>query len=166
MNLKEYHKIIVCGVNGVGKSTLGRKIAEKIGYQFMDIEDYFFPDKDADYVYGSARTKEEVCGLLLRDMKRYSNLILAAVKGDYGEKIESMFDCAVLISVPEEVRMERVRNRSLGRFGNRVLPGGDLYEREKKFWEMAAGRTEAEVREWLENLHIPVIRVDGTRPVL
>lgn len=139
MNLKEYHKIIVCGVNGVGKSTLGRKIAEEIGYQ--------------------------LCGLLLRDMNRYDNLILAAVKGDYGEEIESMFDCAVLISVPEAVRMERVRNRSFGRFGDRVLPGGDLYEREKRFWEMAAGRTEAEVREWLESLHIPIIRVDGTRPV-
>lgn len=153
------NKIIVCGLNGVGKSTLGRKLAEALQYQFMDIEDYYFPGKDADYVYGNARTKEEVIGLLRQDMARYDNFILAAVKGDYGEEIVSMFTCAVLLTAPGETRAKRVKDRAVQKFGERVSPGGDLYEREKVFWEMTGRRLELEVEEWLEAVGIPVISV-------
>lgn len=158
------NKMIVCGLNGVGKSMLGRKLAEALQYRFMDIEDYYFPRKDTDYVYGSARTKEEVSSLLRQDMARYDNFILAAVKGDYGEEIVSMFTCAVLLTVPREIRCRRIKERAVQKFGERVSPGGDLYEREKAFWEMAGCRSESEVEEWLEAVGIPIIHVDGTKP--
>ena len=157
-------RLFLVGYMGCGKSTLGRKLAEALQYQFMDIEDYYFPGKDADYVYGNARTKEEVIGLLRQDMARYDNFILAAVKGDYGEEIVSMFTCAVLLTASGETRARRVRDRAVQKFGERVSPGGDLYEREKAFWEMAGRRSELEVEEWLEAVGIPVIHVDGTKP--
>lgn len=56
----EADRIIVCGGNGAGKSTLGRKLAEASGYQFHDIEDYYFPETGSAYPYAAARTKEEV----------------------------------------------------------------------------------------------------------
>ena len=42
------HKIIICGGNGAGKSTLGKALAEKTGWEFRDVEDYYFPKTDPD----------------------------------------------------------------------------------------------------------------------
>lgn len=159
------NKIIICGGNGAGKSTLGKNLAKELKYKFMDIEDYYFPKTDMDYCYTNARTRDEVGALLLRDMKRYNDFILASVKGDYGEKIMSMFTCAIFISAPKDIRIERVKNRSFLKFGNRMLPNGDLYEKEMRFFDMVARRSEQDVEDWLKLLHIPVIRVDGTKSI-
>ena len=35
--------IIICGLNGVGKSMLGKALAEKLDFYFIDNEDLFFP---------------------------------------------------------------------------------------------------------------------------
>ena len=43
------NRIIVCGGNGVGKSTLGKRLAEELGYIFKDIEEYYFLVCNTDY---------------------------------------------------------------------------------------------------------------------
>ena len=160
-----YNKIIICGGNGAGKSTLGKALADKLNYKFMDIEDYYFPKSESDYPYDAARTREEVSALLLEDMKKYPNFILASVKGDYGEEVISLFTSAVWINVPKDIRIERVRERSFQKFGDRILPDGDLYEKEKKFFDMVQNRSEQDVENWLKSTRIPVIQVDGTNTV-
>ena len=35
--------VILCGLNGSGKSTLGRALAQRLGWEFLDIEDCFLP---------------------------------------------------------------------------------------------------------------------------
>lgn len=155
----------MCGVNGAGKSTLGKCLAEELGWKFMDIEAYYFSKDNTDYDYVAARTRDEVADLLLEDMKKYDNFVLASVKGNYGEKVASMFTCAVFISVPKEIRMQRVRERSYQKFGDRMLPGGDLYEKEEQFFDMVDNRSEKDVIDWLEYVNVPIIRVDGTQPI-
>ena len=69
------------------------------------------------------------------------------------------------VEVPREIRLKRVWERSYARFGARMLPGGDLYESEKRFRDLIAARPEDYATRWLEALNIPVLRVDGTQPV-
>ena len=159
------HRIIVCGGNGAGKSTLGKALASKLKWPFMDIEDYYFPEKQKEYFYASPKDRSYVEKMLLQDMKRTENFVLAAVKGNYGKDIEKMFDCAVLICVNKEKRIERVINRSYHKFGERMMPGGDLYESENAFFEMIKKRSDWEVEEWLKKPQLPTIEVAGTRPV-
>ena len=156
--------IIICGLNGAGKSTLGKALAEKLGLHFIDIEDLYFPKTDPAYLYAAPRTRREVEALLLREIEAHESWVLASVKGDFGEGIVASFRCAVLLTVPREIRMRRVRERSFRKFGARMLPGGDLYEAEKQFLELAASRREDLVETWTRNLACPVIRLDGTRP--
>lgn len=87
-----------------------------------------------DYNYSEARTKEEVAELLLADMKKHDDFVLASVKGEFGAEASERFACAILIEVPKEIRMERVRDRSNEKFGDRILPGGDLHEKEEMFF--------------------------------
>lgn len=157
--------ILVCGLNGSGKSTLGKALAKRLDFHFIDNEDLFFPKTDPDYTYASPRPKSEVEKLLVNEVTAHENFVFAAVHGDYGKDIIALYDFAILIEVPKDIRMLRVRDRSFQKFGSRMLRGGDLYEQEEQFFQLVSSRPEDMTEKWLKTLRCPTIRVDGTRPL-
>lgn len=157
--------IIVCGLNGSGKSTLGKALAESLGFHFIDNEDLFFPKSDPEYLYASPRSHKEVEELLMSEVKKHKNFILAAVKGNYGEAILPLYQYVVLMEVTKDVRLQRLKNRSFQKFGSRMLPGGDLYRQEKAFFDLVSSRDDNEAAEWAESMNCPIIKVDGTKPI-
>lgn len=70
-----------------------------------------------------------------------------------------------MVEVPKKIRIQRVKDRSFQKFGERMLSGGDLFEKERKFFDIVEARPEKYAEEWVQSLDCPVIRVDGTRPV-
>ena len=157
--------IIICGLNGAGKSTLGRALAKEWKFHFIDAEDLYSSKDDPNFPYAHPRTRDEAETLLASEIKVHENFVFASVRGDYGEPVRSALRCAVLIDTPKEIRLRRVKERSYQKFGSRMLPGGDLYEQEEKFFDFVGSRTENTTKEWLETLCCPVIRVDGTKSV-
>ena len=53
------------------------------------------------------------------EVRTHENFVLAAVKGDYGNEILPFYQYAILIDVPKDIRLNRVRIRSFQKFGNR-----------------------------------------------
>lgn len=157
--------ILICGLNGSGKSTLGKALAERLQFHFIDNEDLYFPKTDSRYLYASPRTREEVTELLFHEINLYENFVFASVKGDYGESFYPFLQYAILLNVPKLTRLQRVRDRSFQKFGVRALPGGDLYEREKSFFDLVCSRGESTVEDWVKELACPILRMDGTRPI-
>ena len=157
--------ILICGLNGAGKSTLGRILADRMGFEFIDNEDLFFPKADPSYTFSGPRSKEEAIRLMEEKISANNRFIFAAVRGNYGGRLIASLDHIVLIEVPKEIRVRRVRERSYQKFGDRILPGGDLYDRESKWFSLTESRSEAYVTDWLETVDCPVIRIDGTLPV-
>lgn len=157
--------IIVCGLNGAGKSTLGKMLAERLGFYFIDIEDLYFPKTDPSYTYADPRTEGEVGELLYREVNRHRNFVLAAGSCEHWPEISRYFRYAVLIEVPKEIRLRRVRSRSHAKFGDRMIPGGDLYEREEAFFRQIESKDESAAEKYALSLGCHVLRVDGTRPV-
>ena len=94
-----------------------------------------------------------------------NRFIFAAVKGNYGDKLITSLDYIILIEVPKQIRNRRVHDRSYQKFGDRILPGGDLFDQESKWFSLTDSRPETYVTDWLETIDCPVIRVDGTLPV-
>lgn len=156
--------VIICGMNGSGKSTLGRALAESLGWRFIDNEDLYFPKADPNHPYAAERMQDEVERLLLEVVRQDGQFVFAAVRGNYGEAVLPYYKAAVLVEVPREVRLQRVWERSHRKFGERMLPGGDLYESEKRFYDLVAARPEDYATRWLDAVNIPVLRMDGTRP--
>jgi adenylate kinase family enzyme len=157
--------ILICGLNGTGKSTLGRMLADRMRYEFIDNEDLFFPKADPSYTFSSPRSEEDVIRLLEEKISENNRFIFAAVWGNYGDRLIASLDYIVLIEVPKQIRSKRVRDRSYQKFGDRILPGGDLYDKENKWFSLTDGRPETYVTDWLETVNCPVIRIDGTMPV-
>ncbi|MBR6706475.1 MAG: AAA family ATPase [Clostridia bacterium] len=157
--------ILICGLNGAGKSTLGRMLAERIGYIFIDNEDLYFPKTNGEYLFSDPRSREEAIRFLEKRIEDNHRFVFAAVKGDYGDKLIATLDHIVLIDVPKRICCQRVRDRSYSKFGARILPGGDLYEKEAAWFSLTDMRPENYTTKWLETVKCPVIRVDGTQRV-
>ena len=159
------YRIILSGGNGAGKSTLGKALAAALELPFLDIEDYYFPKTDPGYLYAASRTESEAVALLLADVKRLEGFVLVAVKADYTPALSSRFTHAVLVDVPKEIRLKRVEERSYNKFGSRMLPGGDLYTKEQRFFAMVRDRSDERFLSWLATLSVPILKVSGLEPV-
>lgn len=153
--------IIVFGANGSGKSTLGRELASVLNFKYMDIEDYHFDKSEIPYTV--ERSKEDCLKLMLADIEKCNSFVLSAVTGDFGEKISSMYNLAVFMSAPIEIRMERIRQREYKKHGERILKGGDMYEQHLKFITFARFRNLSSIDKWAESLNCPIICVDGRK---
>ena len=157
--------IQICGLNGCGKSTIGKALAEELGFHFIDNENLYFSRTTVYEPYTSPKSRTEVERLLMDEVHEHDNFVFAAVKGDYGKEILPYYSYIVLVEVPKEIRLQRVRNRSFQKFGNRMLPGGDLHDQEEAFFKMVESRPEDYVEKWVQTLNCPVIKIDGTKPV-
>lgn len=156
--------IIVFGLNGSGKSTTAREIAKLLNYKHMDIEDYHFIKSDIPYT--KERTREECLKMMLEDIKEHENFVLSAVTGDFGDEIESLYELGVFLTAPHSTRIERVKQRGLGKFGDRVKKGGDMYQANEKFMNFITSRTHTGIEKWIESISCPIIHIDGTRDII
>ena len=155
--------IVVFGANGCGKTTLGCELARKLNIKHLDVEDYYF--EESEIPYSKPRSKDTVIELMLVDIEKCDSFVLSAVTGDYGNKISSMYRLGVFLSVPTDIRLERVERRSLEKYGGRVLVGGDMYEQEQGFLEFVRTRNLSVIDEWAETLACPLLHLDGTRAI-
>ena len=156
-------RIIICGLNGSGKTTLGSQLAQRINYIHKDAEDYYF-NNSGKYKYEQARSKDEVSKEIEKDFNEHENIIFTSCKGNYGN-ISSKCDFAIYIRLDKDTRLNRVKERSYKQFGDRVLEGGDLYEKEAEFWNMVYNKDESEVENWFNELKCKKIIIDGTKEI-
>ena len=103
--------------------------------------------------------------MLLEDIKKNPCFIFSAVSGNMTPEINENYTLVVYLDVPLDVRMKRIRQRAIDKFGDRVLPGGDMYEQEEKFFAFAEKRTPEKIEDWLKTLSHKAIRLDGTKPI-
>jgi thymidylate kinase len=75
------------------------------------------------------------------------------------------FQYAILIEVPRDIRIQRVKNRSFQKFGERMLLCGDLHGQEEKFFDFVISRPEDNVEKWMQSLKCSILRIDGTKPI-
>ncbi len=158
-----YKGIMICGLNGCGKTTTGRLVAERLGIFRMDVEDYYFLPSEVPF--SVSRTKDEVRQLMWADIQKHKNFVLSSVGCDWGDEIEGSLVLAVFLTAPKEVRLGRIDQREILRFGERVQAGGDMYEQQKRFREFAAGRTEEPYRKQMQRLACPVLELDAMQPL-
>ncbi|MFY1828602.1 gluconokinase [Myxococcus fulvus] len=114
--------VIVMGVSGAGKSTVGRALAQSLGWRFLDTDDLHSAANVAKMAAGIPLTDDDrwpwladVRGELERSLARGEDVVLAssALKRSYRERLE--VDPArtrwVFLHAPREVLAHRLAQR-------------------------------------------------------
>jgi shikimate kinase len=154
------HGIILLGPNGAGKSTLGRELARMLNFAHFDVEDYWFYKTDLPFTV--IRPPEERNAMMLSDMKKHGSFVVSGNISDWSDEFPTMFDLAVFLTAPIDIRMKRIENREYVRWGDRVREGGDMYEQQQKFRAFAATRNLALFEQQAAAYPCPLLRIENT----
>lgn len=159
--------IHIYGASGSGTSTLGRKISEELGYKFMDTDDYFWLPTNPQYT--TKRSKEERLALMKKDISENDNIVISGSLVDWGDELIPLFTLVIRLVTDTEIRVERLKIREKKKFGNRIMPGGDMYTNHMEFIEWARKydtgsvnmRSKAKHDEWQKLLMCKQIVLNG-----
>ena len=159
--------IMITGSPGAGKTTLGKLIAEELGYAFVDIDDYIWR-KDTEIPFSVMYSKTEKINRLQEAISGCEHFVMAGSMDSFHEHFDPYFELVVHLHADAKTRVKRVHERELERFGNRVLEDGDMYSKHHRFLEDLSGYdfgiggcTLQQHELWLESLRCKVLRLDG-----
>lgn len=159
--------IHIYGASGSGTTTLGKKICDELGYRFMDTDDYFWLPTEPQYTV--KRSQKERIALMKKDISEADNVVISGSLVDWGDVLIPLFTLAVRLVTDTEVRIERLKIRERQELGDRILPGGSMYESHLEFLEWARAydtggtdmRSRAKHDEWQKLLLCRQIVLDG-----
>lgn len=162
-------RINLLGGSGCGASTLGRALAGALALPHFDADDYFHAP--ADPPFSRPRPPAERCALLENDLAARPGWVLSGGVGGWEPAPRLDFTLVVFLWLPTEVRIARLRRRERERFGDRVLPGGDMHAAHEEFIDWASrydrgdveGKTLARHEAYLATLTCPVLELRGER---
>lgn len=164
-------KIQIMGASSAGSTTLGRTLAERLDIPFFDTDDYFWVATDPPYT-----TKREPAlrnASIKADMGKHESWIQAGSVIKWGADWEEMFDVVVFLYIPHEIRMQRLLDRELERYGNIIFTDLARAQQHKKFVEWAdkyedvtfSGRNIKAHEDWLSRVSAKVLEICGDTTV-
>lgn len=163
--------IHIFGASGSGTSTLGAYISERLGYAFMDTDDFYW--KPTNPPYQEARPVSERLELMKSRIAKSGDVVISGSLSGWGDDLIPLFTLAVRLFTDSAIRLERLKKREKNKFGARVEAGGDMHEEHKAFLAWAAEydsgdrtiRSKALHDEWQKLLTCPLIVLDGSAAV-
>jgi uridine kinase len=149
--------IHITGASGSGTSTLGKTLAEELGGAFLDADDFFWSPSEPPFQV--RRPVEERRSLLLDQLSRADIAVLSGSVSGWGVEIEDAFDFVVFLYVDTALRLGRLREREIQRFGKAnpaFLDWAAQYDEGP-----SEGRSLAKQRAWLAARSCPVLNLEG-----
>lgn len=163
--------IHIFGASGSGTSTLGAYISERLGYAFMDTDDFYW--KPTNPPYQEARPVSERLELMKSRIAKSGDVVISGSLSGWGDGLIPLFTLAVRLVTDSAIRLERLKKREKDKFGARVEAGGDMFDEHHAFLAWAAEydsgdqtiRSKALHDEWQKLLTCPLIVLDGSAAV-
>lgn len=166
-------RVHVAGASGGGTTTLGRAVATRLAIPHFDADDFYWSPTNPPY--RTPRPRPDRIRLMQEMFLARDAWVLSSGGIDvWGQVIVDAIDLVVFLSVPTEVRMDRLRDRQARQFGAAAIaPGGANFDNTAELYAIAEGyetgsgpyRTRSRHEAWLATLRCPVLRLDGMRPV-
>ena len=158
--------IILFGPAGSGKTTLGRLVAEALGFPLFELDRYIWR-QDTELPFTQMYSTQEKASRLMADISKGRYFVMEGSMSSFHAPFDPLFDLAVHLLADTQIRMARIQQRAEVQYGDRVLPGGDLHERHRRFLDAAArydtdGSPNQRTHQmWAESLPCPVLQLRG-----
>jgi len=164
-------RIHVLGASGSGTTTLGSALAGTLGIAHLDTDDFFWMPTDPPYT--TPRDVEARVAMLQQQARPETGWVLSGSALKWARPFERLYELVVFLRIDPSIRMERIHRREVSRYGDRILPGGDMADKSREFLEWAESydtggpdrRSLAAHEAWLPSLAAPVLTLDSARPV-
>jgi adenylate kinase family enzyme len=160
-------RIHILGASGSGTTTLGRALSERLQCPHFDTDSYYWLPTDPPFTAKrDTRLRQQ---LLMDDLTAHDSWILSGSLCGWGDVAMPLFELVVFLWLPTGMRLERLRQREHERYGERIMPGGDRYEKSQEFLDWAASYDTGDVNmrskrlheQWLSTLPCPILLIEG-----
>lgn len=155
----------IFGSSGSGSTTLARKIADDFSFKFIDVDDFLW--KKTDPPFTERYTNEVALNLIKKAIAPEHKIVISGSLVGIADELKDRIDLFVYINLDLEIRIQRIKDRENKRFGNRILPGGDLHEQHLDFLKWVSEyennpetkRSRRQHLLWLEDVKVPAFKV-------
>ena len=166
--LANFRRIHILGASGSGTTTLGQTMAEQLKIPHYDTDDFYWLDSVPPFHKSREETQRQI--LLGKALKTSDSWILSGSLCGWGDRFIADFDLVVFLWLPRQLRLSRLRQREMQRYGFKTLsPSGKMHQQHRKFLEWAAAyddggyemRSLCLHRRWLNQLPCKVVECMG-----
>lgn len=164
-------KIHIFGASGSGTTTLGKALHQKIGYRHLDADTYYWEKTDPPFQIKTPLEKRNQ--LITNHFLAQANCIISGSMVSWGEEWASAFDLYVFLYLPPAIRMQRLTDREIKRYGAALKTNEKFRADSKAFLEWASqyddgtfqGRSLAIHLDWIKVLEGKVLKIEGDTTV-
>lgn len=164
-------QIHIFGASGSGTSTLGAYLAREIDGCHLDTDSYYWHKSEPPFTH--KREPSERITMIEHDIQGKERWVLSGSICSWGDPLLHHFTLAIFLYLEPTGRLARLAERERTRYGDRILPGGDMREQHLEFmgWAASYDHAQAPIRSfdfherWMSGLNCPVLRLDSDRPV-
>jgi adenylate kinase family enzyme len=164
-------RIHILGASGSGTTTLGAELAVRLGLSHVDADALFWIPTDPPFT--TRRPEDDRRALLLQRLPITAHWVFSGSALKWATPLEPSYDLIVFLRLDPAIRMERLRQREIARYGTRIEAGGDMSRASIEFLEWAASydtagpeqRSLAAHEAWLNSQAAPVLQLDSSASV-
>ena len=163
-------RLHVFGASGAGTTTLAATLAERCSWLHLDTDNFYWLSSEPPYRL--KREPQQRVEQIRASAAQVNDWVLSGSLCSWGEALLPLFTHAVFLQLDDAERMQRLTARERQRYGERVLPGGDMHAQSQAFLEWAACYRHGDLQTrslrmheaWIEQkLRCPLLRLDSTR---
>lgn len=160
-------KLNIFGASGAGTTTLANILAQRLGWKHLDADDYYWEMTNPPFTTKIPLDQRNV--LLWQDLHQAPDVIISGSLPTWGKQWDSIFDLAVFLWLPPDVRLRRIKDREYERYGDIIYTDEAQQQKTQDFFDWAAqyddenfdGRSITQHRQWIARVSFPVLKIEG-----
>lgn len=162
-----FNKIHILGASGSGTSTLGKAIVTNFGHHHLDTDDYYWQKTAIPFTL--KRERIERIKLLKKATQKHPSWVLSGSLCGWGDELIAHFDLVIYVYLESNIRLERLKQREINRYGTKISKDGEMFEIHKDFMAYAAQydlggldmRSKKTHDEWLKKIPCKTLLING-----
>ncbi|MEO6520518.1 MAG: adenylate kinase [Mucilaginibacter sp.] len=165
-------KIYIFGAAGSGTTTQGLHLAMNLNIPYFDSDNYFWEDTPVPFTI--RRDPQHRNTMVKSDTNKLDSYVIGGGSlPNWNNFWLSAFDLVVFLYIPAEIRIKRLKERELERYGNEIFSNQarNLQYNEFIAWctgydnDTASGRTLSVHRHWIQKFNCPVLQILEDLPI-